>query len=348
MSNTSEKYYSIKKRYSVVVHEADRIEFRQGAWNPTSITLTDESGSGKLASTVDLLDGAHSIDAIASLTVQSIDDVRAIIDHLVLKEVVSLQADNYLDQYIDVIQGRRAPIAVFDGPVVIAGPPEIAEPLRTGLARTVPALRVTIADKEHPLSTIDHQDTTWLEDGLDFHRNARRFEDLRGAFVIYAESVADPVKTRIVDRVLHHLGTPWLYGVVDGPFVLVGPTTVPGRTPSWDAYETRMLMNLRESASYQGYKRALAEGRVRRDKDYEVQPVLAQLLAAHLLPEAASWVTTGTAGTLSHAYTFFAPTSEFAVHEILPLPDSTVGMPVAERDDFELYFGTRTLEEIAE
>lgn len=209
-------------------------------------------------------------------------------------------------------------------------------------------LNVTLAGDEHVLETIRHADAKWLEDGLEFHRQARRFEDLRDSFVIYAETIPDPIKTRIVDRVLHHYDIPWLYGATDGPFVFIGPTTVPGRTPSWETFETRTLLNLRESNSYQNYKRALAEGRVSHGAPYEIQPALALLLAAHLLPEALSWLTTGTAGTLSHVYSFFTPTSEFAVHEILPLPDSKVDAPVPERDDFELYFGTRILEEIAE
>lgn len=348
MSTQENSFYGVKNRYSVVVHDVNRVEFRQGVWNPTSTTLTDDSESGKLVSTIELLDGKHTIGEIAKSTGQTNEDIRAVVEYLEEKEIVSAEADNYLDQYVDLVQGRRSSLRECLEPAVIVGPAEVTGPLQTGLAQTVPDLEIALADEDHPLASLTHADSAWLEDGLEFYRQIQRFEELRGSFVIYAEAVADPVKTRIVDRVMDHLGVPWLYGVVDGPFVLVGPTTVSKRTPSWDAYETRMLMNLRESASYQSYKKALAQGRVNQDKAFEVQPVLAQLLAAHLLPEAVSWVTTGTAGTLSHAYSFFAPTSEFAVHEILPLPDSTVGMPVAERDDFELYFGTRTLEEIAE
>lgn len=348
MSVQKNSLYSVKNRYSVVVHDVNRVEFRYGVWNPTSTTLSDESESGKLASTIALLDGEHTIEQIAKETCQESEDVCAVVEYLEGKEIVSAEADNYLDQYVDLIQGRRSLLRKHFESVVIVGPAEISESLQMGLAQTMPELEITLANEGHPLASLTHADAVWLEDGLEFHRQMQRFESLRGSFVIYTEAVADPVRARIVDRIMDYFEVPWLYGVVDGPFVLVGPTTVPRRTPSWDAYETRMLMNLRESSSYQSYKKALAQGRVSQDKTFEVQPVLAQLLSAHLLSEAVSWVTTGTAGTMFHAYSFFAPTSEFAVHEILPLPDSTVGMPVAERDDFELYFGTRTLEEIAE
>ena len=348
MSESKDDMYRIKNRYSVVVHDVDRVEFRQGVWNPTSTTLSDDSRSGKLARTIELLDGSHSIADVAKKSEQSVQDVQAVVSHLEDQGIISLQADNYLDQYVDLVQGRRAPLQKWPSPVVLVGPPEISEPIHKGLLRTVPDLQITVADENHPISLLDHTDNKWLEDGLEFHRRVQQFDSLRDGFVVYTESIANPVKTRMVDRIMDHLGVPWLYGVVDGPFVLVGPTTVPERTPSWDAYETRMLMNLRESASYQAYKKALANGRANHNTDFEVHPILAQLLASLLLPEAVSWITTGTAGTLFHAYSFFTPTSEFSVHEILPLPNSTVGLPVAERDDFELYFGTRVLERIAE
>ncbi len=78
--------YSIKKRYSVVVHDVNRVEFRQGVWNPTSTTVVDEEGTGRLAATIDLLDGSHAVDEIAKLTKQEPEDVEAVINHLAQKE----------------------------------------------------------------------------------------------------------------------------------------------------------------------------------------------------------------------------------------------------------------------
>ncbi|OKL51350.1 hypothetical protein BSZ39_12785 [Bowdeniella nasicola] len=65
MSTQENSFYGVKNRYSVVVHDVNRVEFRQGVWNPTSTTLTDDSESGKLVSTIELLDGKHTIGEIA-------------------------------------------------------------------------------------------------------------------------------------------------------------------------------------------------------------------------------------------------------------------------------------------
>ncbi len=342
------RFYKVRNRYSCIVHDTDNIEFRQGVWNLNATSIKDESNSGILAGVVDMLDGRHTVDEISSAVGCTTSEVNDIVHTLLEKEIVSEAEDNFFDQYVDIVQERRAPTQDMPEKVIIVAPPEVAQPLRDGISETVPHLGLVVAEEGHPLSAIPDTEPPWLDDELEFYRFMQPIKELGNAYIIYAETTANPVKVRNVDKIMNHLDLPWLYGVVDGPFILIGPTTVPGRTPSWSTYEMRLLMNLREGSSYQSYKKALAKGMVRRNHSFRVQPVLAQLLVAHLLPEALSWIVTGTAGTMSHVYSFFTPTAEFAVHEILPLAEDPVGGSVAERDDFELYFGTRTLGRLAE
>ena len=75
-------------------------------------------------------------------------------------------------------------------------------------------------------------------------------------------SVIQPLQLRLLNQISLALGIPWMHAAIDGPFLLIGPCFVPHRTSCYACFETRVTMNLRESASYQQYKSALAAGRV--------------------------------------------------------------------------------------
>jgi hypothetical protein len=57
--------YRVPPSFSIVAHSPDVVELRRGAWNPVSITLTDESGSGKLFQALDLMNGEATLQEVA-------------------------------------------------------------------------------------------------------------------------------------------------------------------------------------------------------------------------------------------------------------------------------------------
>ncbi|MBC3989705.1 TOMM precursor leader peptide-binding protein [Streptomyces sp. AC563] len=339
-----DRAYRIKRYLSLVVHGPDHVELRRGVWNATSTVLRDDSGTGGLSRVITRLDGSATSREIATTEEIALDEVLMVVTSLVERDLVDSAAGGFLDHYLDMVQGRRAMLTA-PTPVLVVGSAAIADPLVEIVRASLPTASIRRVEENHPLAQVTHRDADHLKDGLAFHRYAARFADLVGHFVVHLEGVVDPVRTQVINRVLRHHQVPWLHGAVDGPFVFVGPLVVPGRTPCWECYETRILLNLREGASYQGYKRAIAEGRTRA-ADRSVQPMLASLLAAHAAPEVLSWSAVGNAATLGQVFSLFTPTTEFSVHEILALPDCRACAPVPERDDEELYFDSGVLEEV--
>ena len=102
------------------------------------------------------------------------------------------------------------------------------------------------------------------------------------------------------------------------------------------------MMNLRENASYQSYKSALADGQVR-NGDLPLEPMLCGMLASHTALETINFCLTGTSFTVGKMLAIHLPTMEFAFNEVLRLPTCAACGPVAGRDDTELYFDSATL-----
>lgn len=123
--------------------------------------------------------------------------------------------------------------------------------------------------------------------------------------------------------------------------MLVGPLVVPGASACWECFETRLVMNLRHSAVYVGYKKALAQGNVEGASD--PVPVVASLAASLAVTDALSFVTTDEAVTIDQAWSVFLPTMEITNHEVLRVPGCAGCGACPERDEADLYFDLRAL-----
>ena len=97
------------------------------------------------------------------------------------------------------------------------------------------------------------------------------------------------------------------------------------------------MMNLRESASYQRYKRALVERQVREGR-LPVEPAIAGTLASLTALETLNFALTGSSFTVNKVLAIYLPTMEFTFNEVLRAPSCTACSPLPERDDTELYF----------
>jgi bacteriocin biosynthesis cyclodehydratase domain-containing protein len=336
----------LKRHYSLVTHGADVVELRYGVWNPNSITLTDESKSGTLLRILSRLDGSISPNEIAKVEKIPQAEVEALIDHLVqLNAVESASAhalDQYLDQLVPALKSESTSL-LPERPILLLGDPGLTEPIRQLLASSLPDTSITVLDKRDPgVQVLERNETGWLLDGLAFQEKMLQFASWKNSMIISATKIINPVQDRILNRVCLNLRIPWIHAAIDGPFLFVGPTFIPGRSACYECLETRLLMNMRDSGSYQRYKQAIVEGEIRAG-ELPVAPMLQGLLASHTALEALNLALTKSSFTTNKILSIFLPTMEFTYHEVLRVPGCTACGSSAERDDRELYFDIRAL-----
>jgi thiazole/oxazole-forming peptide maturase SagC family component len=146
-----------------------------------------------------------------------------------------------------------------------------------------------------------------------------------------------PILLRNLNRVCLHLGIPWVHAVADGPYLIIGPTFVPGRSPCYECLDTRVTLSMRESESYTRYKRALANHSVKTGQPHLMGPFRGMLASLAAL-EVGNLVTSGTNFTPGRALTVFLPTMEFSYNEVLRVPGCPACSPMTEQHEQGLYF----------
>lgn len=337
----------LKRHYSVVAHSADVVELRHGSWNPISFTITDDSGSGVLLSVVRLLDGNHAVSEIAREVGVARTEVQGVIDQLAELQLIEEQSTHALDYYLDhlvpSLSQYRGTTRGSTTPVVIIGEGSAPQAVAAVLSRSLPDLVVTLLGSSDALvRALRHDVAAGAFDGLAFEKVAEQFAGWRDCFVVYATDTVRPPEAIGLNRLSLHHGFPWLHAAADGPFVLVGPTFVAGRTPCYECLEKRILMNLREEASYQRYKQAMADGRVSGGLA-PLDETVAAMLAAHAAFAALNFLLTGAEFTIAKVLAIYLPTMEFTFNEVLRLPGCPACGSSPESDDRELYFEVRSL-----
>jgi bacteriocin biosynthesis cyclodehydratase domain-containing protein len=333
--------------YSVVPHSSDSVELRYGVWNPVSISLTDDAGSGTLARVLLRLDGTRAVAEIARELDMPRSDVEVVLDQLrglgALEEAGPRSA---LQHYADLATPalRTSQLSKHrPRPVLLLGDEELTGPLEATLSGRLDdcAVRRVAADDPAWL-TVTEGDPGWLLDGIATQETLPVFESWRDHFLVLATTVPDPGAARVLNKVALELGIPWLHGTLDGPLVVAGPMFLPGRTSCYECFETRVTMNLRDTDSYLRYKRALVESRVRHGRA-PLEPALTRLLEAHLAMETINHHLTGSGFTDQKALCVYLPTMEISFTEVLRLPGCPACAPTLERDDRELFFDVREL-----
>ncbi|WP_106973434.1 MULTISPECIES: TOMM precursor leader peptide-binding protein [Streptomyces] len=332
----------LKRAMTVIGHSPDVVELRVGVWNPKSFTITDESGKGKLFGLIAGLDGTTSHRDLARAHGVSRSTVEAVVDHLRTLDALEWGSTNALDAYLDHVSALR----VDDGArqqtdrAVLIGDPALTDGI-AGLLEDAQVAKIERIGPEDALARdLAATDPAMLHDGLRLAELAERFAQLRGAYVVWAQQTVNPVQSQVFNRIALELGVPWTHAAIDGPFLFVGPTIVPESSPCYECFETRVTMNLRESASYLKYKTALAEGQVVPG----TPPMLAALrttLAGHTALEAVNFLKTGSTFTIGKTLGIYLPTMEIAHHEFLRLPGCRACGSLRGRDDSSLYFDAR-------
>jgi len=319
---------------------------RNGVWNPTAFTVRDEENTGCLCRILVRLDGVSSSRDIARAEKIPEEVVEQLVDHLIDLGVVESEASTSLDYYLDHIipsLGRGSAASGEELQPLLVGDSLLGGLIRDTLLASLPEHKIeALPPTAEAWLSLSKDPTQWLHDALVFQEVVDQFEFLRGKFVIFAQRVVDPLQLQAFNRIALRHKIPWMHAALDGPFILVGPTFLPLRFACYECFETRVTMNMREGASYLAYKRALCDREIRLGT-LPIEPVLANLLAAHAASEAVNFLLTGSSFTLGKALAIYLPTMEFTYNEVLRVPSCSACCPTSEADDSELYFDVRSL-----
>ncbi|MFJ2772196.1 TOMM precursor leader peptide-binding protein [Streptomyces sp. NPDC087300] len=330
----------IKSVYSVVPHDRNTVELRSGVWNPQSITLVDHSGAGRLSTLVSGLDGTRDRAELAKEAGVTRTELEALIDHLDQLAVLEHGPSTALDAFLDRTATGRVEQATLPALRVLGSSAAAQVAALLG-----PHEQLTVGTPdEHAeqLRLLDECPLDVLEDGLAFERFVERFEDWRGCLLVHVADAVHPLRLAVLNRVALALGTPWIQAALDGPLLLVGPTFVPDSTACFTCFETRVVMNLREGAAYQRYKKALASaGSTPAEQGDGGTGVLSSLLASHTALEALNMAVTGMTSTVGKVLGVYLPSMEMVYSEVLRLPGCPSCGAVPERDGTEVYFDVR-------
>lgn len=347
----TEVRYRIKRHFALIGHSLNAVELRSGVWNPTSFFVKDEQEEDKLYNIIKALDGSLSSKEIGKKYGVPTSHVEGVIDHLQQLGVLeTLNSDDITDYFMQVC----SPILSGHGyhkekkvkPVLLLGDRPIVDAIAEGINAHVERDHIHILHEMDPLyqqlKTL--QDKDWLYDGISFIEKINSYKSWQDYFIVIATTVPDPLLAKNINRVAYEIGASHLHVSLDGPFLLVGPTFMGNEAPCYECLEKRIMMNLRESASYQNYKNALLENKVHR-QPWTPNKVMLNLLAAHACFDIVNFLLTGSCFTLRKMLGIYLPTMEFAFHEVLPLATCQVCGAVLHRTDGQLYFDMQTLME---
>jgi bacteriocin biosynthesis cyclodehydratase domain-containing protein len=327
----------IKRSFSVIGHDPDTVELRQGVWSATSHTITDEARRGWLFSVVNALDGSQDVAELAARANIGMEEMSSLLEQLrtldVIEDIATSALDHYLDHYADLLSGPPPPAR----PVRVIGDGGMAARVTELIAAGDPELDVTDSSDDPLLGALNDADTGWTTHGLRLHEVAETFASWEGGITVWADARVDPVAVSLFNRVALEVGMSWLHGTIDGPFLFVGPTFHPGRGPCYTCLETRITMNLADGAGYRRYKNALTTAQASGGRP-PMLPALSSLLCSHLALEAINLAHTGASFTQGKMLCVYLPTWETTVSEVLQIPGCPACSPVAQRDEPELYF----------
>jgi bacteriocin biosynthesis cyclodehydratase domain-containing protein len=331
----------IRRCYSIVVHDPDNAELRYGVWNPVSFTLSDDSKAGRLASALLALREFRQEDELAHAVGMSRGDAAALYDELAslgaLEEIAASALDHYVDQQVPAL---RADPGIADRPrrIILVGDSELVAESASALALALPEVTVERAPPDDPHLLALDKDL----DPLTIERHALDAADWADAVVAVFQRVIHPPRLLNFNLLSLRVGFPWIHAAIDGPFVFAGPLMIPRRTACFACFETRVLMNLREAASYQRYKEALVRGDVAGAHQAFIRPLI-MILAGEVALEMVNFCTTGNGFTVGAVHALYLPLMEHSFSEVFRLPGCPACGSSAERDEHEPYFDMRAM-----
>lgn len=333
--------YRLRPSFSVIAHSADVVELRRGVWNPVSITLTDRSAAGKLYRALELMTGEQTLEEVAQQAQLTPREATNLVSFLTRHHAIETQPGSAFDSLLDVSHATLASGLEarprFDR-VALLGPAELSEEIAAQLQDIDGATCVPI--RPDRMAHLSGTDLTLAEDPLALLDELAAYADLKGSFLIAALLTVNPILLRNLNRVCLHHEIPWLHVAADGPFLIVGPTFVPKRSPCYECFETRVAMSMRENESYLRYKKSLANRAIKVGRPALGRPFRG-LLASLAAMELANFAAAGSNFTIAKALTVYLPALGFSFNEVLRAPGCAACSPMTEQHEQSLYFDLR-------
>lgn len=329
----------IKSHYSMIAHSADEIEFRSGVWDPRSFLLEDQLQQGKLLSVLQFIDGKHSCQHIAEKTDLPVDVIDQVVTKLGEVNIVEHAPSNGLDYFLEEQLRRSKPATATPSvsKVTLIGD----ETLCYGVSRQLQAL-----EQQYPLQIIVESESLhesligsdWLHHSLQFEEQLQQFQHWQNNFVVYLTASPNPHLAFKLNKLLFALKCSWLFAVIDGPFLFVGPTFAASKAPCYECLEKRLSMNVRDSKSYQKYKNAIAFDKVIKKSEMPINGTVQQLLISHTALEAINFILAGKNFTDGRLLSIYLPTMEIEFHGVEPYHNCSTCVDSESKRQQELYF----------
>jgi thiazole/oxazole-forming peptide maturase SagC family component len=227
--------------------------------------------------------------------------------------------------------------------IKIIGSPSLSAIIHVLLQQTgyFDAIEVVPDDEYQRLQQVSRMQS-WEKDSFAFENLVRQYEDWRDYYIVVASNHIDPFFMQAVNRICFALDLPFFTTTIDGPFLFIGPTIIPGKTACWECLETRVTMNLRNSPAYLNYKNALLDGKVDAI-DFYPEKIIQSLLSAHASMEILNYCLTGSSFTVNKIMSVYLPTMEIVFHEIFKVSSCKACYPVKTARKKEAYYNLSTL-----
>lgn len=308
----------------IATFDRDTVEVRTGVWHTSSITLRDDSQKGVLAEIVEQVREGASPEEIAARHQLGLDEVMTIVGRLnqggFLALADGIERWDRLPYLVAPTLGAAR--ATRPSRLGLVGPPQAIGFLKAALGGS--AARIDSFEASPELSAeLSRRDLFLDRDGLQTAAALAPFEDWRGALIVAVLPQFNPILTANLNRLAHLLEFSFLPACIDGPFAMIGPAVVPGKSACFACAESRLLETLRDHALYQKHRQAAAEGKVHVVPADSLDPFQATVVALAAW-ETANFTNFGTAFTVDKVLTIYAPLMEIVFHQLLRMPACAV------------------------
>ncbi len=336
----------IKPHFSIIPHSAQQVELRSGVWNPTSFVINDESNTNKLYAILKDLNGQLTTQELSKKHHVSRSDIEGILDYLQQLNVIEGSAAETTDHYEEHLVTQSSGFHQSTENILIIGEDTICSELKRILENTANKSTVATLDPSDPALKNIKINSQWMFDSFMLQEAVDQFSWWKDYFIVLALERNDPLLAMRINQINYTLGVPWIHGVMDGPFIFVGPTFVSQSGPCYHCFEKRVTMNLHEYASYQRYKEISIVSEFTENKIKVNHPAM-YVLASHLAMEITHYCSSKTYFTKGKALSIYLPTMEICFNEVLRLSGCPICGFVPHRDDQQLYYDYQTLLEHA-
>lgn len=332
----------IKTQFSIIPHSAQQVELRSGVWNPTSFIINDESNTNKLYAILKDLNGSLTTQEMAKKHHISRAEIEAILDHLQQLNVIENATPEVLNNDMEYFAVQSGGLNDSVKNILIIGEDVICHEIKRILINTTHANSIATLDVTDPAIKNIKANSQWMFDSFMLEEAVEQFSWWKDYFIVLALTRNDPLLAMRLNQMNYTLNIPWIHGVIDGPFIFIGPTFFSQAGPCYHCFEKRVTMNLREYTSYQRYKESLAVNESTENSLNKSSPVM-HVLAAHLAMEIINYRHSKTCFTKSKALSIYLPTMEICFNEVLRLSGCAVCGSISHRDDQQLYYDYQTL-----